>query len=37
MLDTAVAKGEQSAFVAQTIEMRLKAKKAGKFLKRPLA
>ena len=32
MLDTAVAKGEQSAFVAQTIEMRLKAKKSWQIL-----
>lgn len=32
MLDAAVPKGEQSAFVSQTVEMRLKAKKSWQIL-----
>lgn len=32
MLDSAVPKGKQSAFVSQTIEMRLKAKQSWKIL-----
>lgn len=32
MLDAAVSKGDQSAFVSQTIEMRLKAQKSWQIL-----
>lgn len=32
MLDAAVPKGDQSAFVSQTIEMRLKAQKSWQIL-----